>query len=175
VADAIRSLVPNIEVFKMALRLLKMWCANRGLYSNKMGYFGGVQLAICTARICQLWPCAAPSAIVHCFFQVFKEEGVWNNPVRLNEVERKADPGKEHDEWKELDEQVYKTPEEQELSAALYGGRQARRQPPALMPVLTPAYPAMLATFNVHPSTKRILLQVVSCMNVDGRSSMRQI
>lgn len=62
VADSILRLVPQHEPFKLALRLIKMWCKNRGLYSNKLGYFGGVQLAILTARICQLYPRAAAAA-----------------------------------------------------------------------------------------------------------------
>jgi hypothetical protein len=58
------------DQFKIALRMLKYWTKMRGLYGNKLGYLGGVQIAILTARICQLYPCAAASTIVMKLFKV---------------------------------------------------------------------------------------------------------
>ena len=97
VTDAILSLVPNQESFRLALRAIKLWakskadfefllCAlqlvygsivpflsERGTYSNALGYLGGVSWAMLVARTCQLYPNAAASTIVHKFFFVFEQ------------------------------------------------------------------------------------------------------
>jgi len=45
----------------------------RGVYSNALGYLGGVSWAMLVARTCQLYPNAAASTIVHKFFFVFEK------------------------------------------------------------------------------------------------------
>lgn len=44
----------------------------RGVYSNALGYLGGVSWAMLVARTCQLYPNAAASTIVLKFFFVFQ-------------------------------------------------------------------------------------------------------
>lgn len=43
----------------------------RGIYANVLGFPGGVAWALLTARICQLYPNAAPSTIVSKFFPIY--------------------------------------------------------------------------------------------------------
>ena len=43
------------------------------MYSNALGYLGGVSWAMLVARTCQLYPNAAASTIVHKFFFVFEK------------------------------------------------------------------------------------------------------
>ena len=43
------------------------------MYSNKVGYLGGIAWALMTARICQLYPNALSSTIVVKFFKIYKE------------------------------------------------------------------------------------------------------
>ena len=50
--------------------------AERGIYSNALGYLGGVSWAMLVARTCQLYPNAAASTVVHKFFFVFEKWSV---------------------------------------------------------------------------------------------------
>ena len=45
----------------------------RGCYSNSLGFLGGVSWAILMARVCQLYPNAAPATLVQKFFRVFDQ------------------------------------------------------------------------------------------------------
>ena len=86
VTDEILRLVPNVPVFRDALRCIKLWAqsrlnffcywpvvhlsflAGRAIYSNVNGFLGGVAWAMLVARICQLYPNAAAGAIISRFF-----------------------------------------------------------------------------------------------------------
>lgn len=89
VTDSILALVPNKDTFRLALRAIKLWAKSkpplslscvylfsnieRGVYSNALGYLGGVSWAMLVARMCQLYPNAAASTIVLKFFFVFEK------------------------------------------------------------------------------------------------------
>lgn len=61
VTDAILEHVQhNMENFKVTLRCVKLWAKNRGVYSNVMGYCGGVTWAILVAYICRANPTLEP-------------------------------------------------------------------------------------------------------------------
>lgn len=45
--------------------------SERGIYSNVLGFPGGVAWAMLTARICQLYPTAAPATVVGKFFPIY--------------------------------------------------------------------------------------------------------
>jgi poly(A) polymerase len=81
-ATEILSLVPNIETFCMALKCIKLWAKRRAIYSNAMGYFGGVAWAILVARVCQLYPNGCPATIISRFFRIFFTWS-WPSPVVL--------------------------------------------------------------------------------------------
>ena len=132
VADQLLRLVPNHDAFRTALRALRVWAKHRGVYSNVMGYFGGVNLAILVARVCQLYPNAAPSMLVYSFFQLW-DAWQWTTPVMLTPI---VDEGHGLRVW---DERVNKAERFQ------------------LMKIITPAYPAQNSTFNVTNSTLNVL------------------
>lgn len=71
VTDEILRLVPNIDNFRLALRAIKLWAKKHGIYSNSLGYFGGVSWAMLVARTCQLYPNAVAATLVHKFFWCF--------------------------------------------------------------------------------------------------------
>ena len=136
VADSLLKLVTNHSQYRIALRALRLWAARRGVYSNVVGFFGGVNLAILVARVCQLYPNASASMLVYSFFQIW-DNWVWTTPVMLTSLDiapKDQIPGLRH--W---DERVNKTERYQ------------------LMKIITPAYPAQNSTFNVSSSTLEVL------------------
>lgn len=82
VTDAILSLVPDAQTFRCALRFIKIWARRRGLYSNSMGFLGGISWAILVARVSQLYPNAAPSVLVAKFFKLLSM-WKWPAPIKL--------------------------------------------------------------------------------------------
>ncbi|CDH54327.1 poly polymerase pla1 [Lichtheimia corymbifera JMRC:FSU:9682] len=54
VTDEILRLVPNIDAFRIALRTIKLWAKRREIYSNVMGFLGGVAWAMLVARILEM-------------------------------------------------------------------------------------------------------------------------
>ncbi|XP_041108958.1 poly(A) polymerase gamma-like isoform X3 [Polyodon spathula] len=73
VTDEILHLVPNKENFRLTLRAIKLWAKRRGIYSNMLGFLGGVSWAMLVARTCQLYPNAVAATLVHKFFLVFSK------------------------------------------------------------------------------------------------------
>lgn len=63
--------VPNIQNFQMTLKYVKLWAKTHDIYSNLMGYLGGVSWAILVAKICQLYPNYQPSKLLERFFMVY--------------------------------------------------------------------------------------------------------
>jgi poly(A) polymerase len=132
VTDQILRLVPNIPNFRMTLRAIKFWAKRRGVYSNVVGFLGGVSWALLVARICQLYPNALPSTLVSRFFRVY-EQWKWPNPVLLAHI---TDANLGHKVW----------------NPKIYPKDRLH-----LMPIITPAYPAMNSTYNVSESTLRLM------------------
>ncbi|KAJ7730508.1 Poly(A) polymerase, partial [Mycena olivaceomarginata] len=81
--DELLRLVPNVQVFRDALRCIKLWAQRKAIYSNVNGYLGGVAWAMLVARVCQLYPNAAAGAIVEHFLAAMSK---WH-PVLLKQIE----------------------------------------------------------------------------------------
>ncbi|CAH1993953.1 unnamed protein product [Acanthoscelides obtectus] len=134
VTDEILRLVPNIDNFRLALRTIKLWAKRHGIYSNVLGYLGGVSWAMLVARTCQLYPNAAPAVLVHKFFLIFSK-WQWPQPVLL------------------------KQPSNVNLGFIVWDPRVNIQDRYHLMPIITPAYPQQNSTFNVSMSTRTIMVE----------------
>ncbi|RPD66882.1 polymerase [Lentinus tigrinus ALCF2SS1-7] len=134
VINEILRLVPNVSVFRDALRCIKLWAQRRAIYSNVNGFLGGVAWAMLVARICQLYPNAVAGAIVSRFF-IIMHRWSWPQPVLLKPIEDGP-----------LQVRVW--------NPKLYSQDKNHR-----MPIITPAYPSMCATHNVMASTQHIMTE----------------
>lgn len=154
VTDEILRLVPNIDNFRLALRAIKLWAksttiifiifmiyiylkrvssiSEHGIYSNVLGYLGGVSWAMLVARTCQLYPNAAAATLVQKFFLVFSK-WEWPQPVLL------------------------KPPDNVNLNYPVWDPRVNVSDRYHLMPIITPAYPQQNSTFNVSCSTRAVM------------------
>ncbi|XP_046364762.2 poly(A) polymerase type 3-like [Haliotis rufescens] len=133
VTDEILYLVSNKENFRMTLRAIKLWAKKKGIYSNVLGYLGGVSWAMLVARVCQLYPKAAPATLVHKFFLVFSKWD-WPNPVLLKPLDT-----------------------ENKLGFPIWDPRVNPSDRFHLFPIITPAYPQQNSTYNVTNSTRAIM------------------
>ncbi|XP_031570130.1 poly(A) polymerase type 3-like [Actinia tenebrosa] len=135
VTDEILRQVPNIENFRLTLRAVKLWAKKRGIYSNVLGFLGGVSWAMLVARTCQLYPNAVASTLLLKFFLVFSR-WEWPNPVLLKQIP---------------------LPHENRLGFQVWDPRLNTSDRYHLMPIITPAYPQQNSTFNVSMSTRQIM------------------
>lgn len=128
VTDTLLSLVPDIETFRAGVIAIKLWAKRRNIYSNVLGFLGGVSWSILVARVCQLYPNAVPSVLLQKFFLVFRHWNWQKSPVLLKKVEHFFD-GKLRVWTKSND----------------------------VMQIITPAYPASNSAHNVSACTLRIM------------------
>lgn len=135
VTDEILHLVPNTDSFRMALRAIKLWAKRRGIYSNSLGFLGGVSWAMLVARVCQLYPNACPSTLLQKFFMVYST-WEWPQPVLLKALAT-----------------------DNKLGLPVWDPRVNPADRFHLMPIITPAYPSQNSTFNVTNSTKHIMME----------------
>ena len=133
VTDEILRQVPKIENFRLALRAIKLWAKRHGVYSNVLGYLGGVSWAMLVARICQLYPNATASTLVEKFFLVFSK---WNWPAPV----------------------FLKQPDDANLGFKIWDSRVNIQDRYHLMPIITPAYPQQNSTFNTTQSTRDVMV-----------------
>ncbi|XP_055634125.1 poly(A) polymerase type 3-like [Toxorhynchites rutilus septentrionalis] len=132
--EELLDLVPNVETFQLALRAIKLWAKPNGVYSNILGYFGGVSCAILVARVCQLYPNAAAATIVNKFFLIYSNWN-WPQPVLLNK------------------------PDDLKLGFPEWNSNPRAGQ--HLMPIITPVYPQQNSVYNVSQSTITIIREAL--------------
>ncbi|KAG1570252.1 hypothetical protein G6F50_005660 [Rhizopus delemar] len=133
VTNEILRLVPSVSVFRESLRTIKLWAKKRGIYSNVMGFLGGVAWAMLVARVCQMYPNACTASIVSRFFHIMSK-WEWPQPVLL----------------KPMEEGPVNT---RQWNPEIYPADKAHR-----MPIITPGFPSMCATHNVTNSTRSIMM-----------------
>ena len=130
VAEWICRLVPNFPTFCTTLRFIKHWARQRGLYSNVLGFLGGVNYAILVAFVCQRYPNACAATVVQKFFLVYTQWR-WPNPILLADIEDR-NPA-DHDG----------------RYPPVWNPRINPKDGVHVMPIITPAYPSMNSSYNV--------------------------
>ncbi|KDD73707.1 poly(A) polymerase, partial [Helicosporidium sp. ATCC 50920] len=133
VTDTVLAEVPDVRQFRLALRAVKRWAAVRGVYSNVTGYLGGINWAILVAYVARLYPRAPAAVLLSRFFRVYAS-WAWPTPILLRPIERQ--PG---------------------LGLPVWDPREVPRDRAHLMPIITPAYPAMNSSYNVSEATLAVL------------------
>ena len=123
--------VERYQTFLTVVRCVRKWAKARGLYSNKMGYWGGVNINIAVALCVQLYPVATPASLLRKFFLVFKTWR-WPNPVMLT---KPHDAGYGLTVWN---------------AHSVNNARQ-------VAPMITPAYPAMNSTLSISRQSLQIM------------------
>ncbi|KAL3666574.1 hypothetical protein V7S43_008201 [Phytophthora oleae] len=131
VTELMIKLTPNRESFISVLRIVRRWAKRRGLYSNKMGYLGGVNWCILVCFINQLYPTAAPSTLLLRFFMVLNN---WKWPLAI---------------------QLCKT-HDANLGLEVWNANAGHNRY-QVMPILTPAYPSMNSSFNVSTHSLSVM------------------
>ncbi|KAH7479501.1 hypothetical protein KRP22_010462 [Phytophthora ramorum] len=131
VTELMIKLTPNRESFIGVLRIVRRWAKRRGLYSNKMGYLGGVNWCILVCFINQLYPTAAPSTLLLRFFMVLNN---WKWPLAI---------------------QLCKT-QDANLGLEIWNANAGHNRY-QVMPILTPAYPSMNSSFNVSTHSLTVM------------------
>ncbi|KAH9183268.1 hypothetical protein AeNC1_014754 [Aphanomyces euteiches] len=156
VAEMILQLVPNVDQFRTTLVAVKHWARMRGIYSNVLGFLGGINWAILVARVCQLYPQSLAGTLLTKFFRVY-HQWIWPNPILLNNL---IDDAQSH----------------LELNLQAWNPKLYPRDRLHLMPIITPAYPAMNSSYNVLSCTLRLMqtefrLAATICVDIELQSA----
>ncbi|XP_034555145.1 poly(A) polymerase beta-like isoform X1 [Notolabrus celidotus] len=136
VTEEILRSVPNVFNFRLTLRAIKLWAKRRGIYSNMMGFLGGVSWAMMVARVCQLYPNATASTLVNKFFKMYE---MWEWPIPIV-LKKTVDCGLKFPIWNPWTNLVDRS---------------------HLMPVITPAYPQQNSTCNVSRSSLAVITEEI--------------
>jgi poly(A) polymerase len=142
VTELLFTLVPNVDTFKDTLRCIKLWAKSRGIYSNILGFLGGVSWAILVARVCQCYPNGCVSTLVQRFFN-FYNVWKWPNAIYLC-PSKEGNPSNVNPVFK------------------VWNPRRYPADSRHLMPIITPAFPSMNSSFNVTESTLSIMKEEFS-------------
>ena len=142
VTNAIFKCLPKgmkIDDFKLTLRVIKLWAKKRGIYSNAIGYPGGVAWAILVAKVCQLYPKCRANVLIRKFFEIYSNWD-WKNPVQINEIKEDIGFTCPVPVWKkEIEEQEIKN------HSPFY--------------IITPAFPAQNTNPKTNPILKRVMVE----------------
>lgn len=130
VSTMILALVPNRQVFRRVSRAVRAWARRRGIYSSKLGYLSGINWALLTAFVCQLFPGQSASYVFVHFFYVLSE-WEWPKPIMLN------------------------IPYDAKLGLECWSFQVRDRT--HVMPIITPAYPQMNSSAQVTASTLSVI------------------
>ena len=133
----------RIDGFRLTLRAVKEWARVNGLYSNVLGFLGGVNWAMLVCWVCRKHPDAPASRLLPIFFRTFAKWG-WPRPVRIESQSSNSNGG---------DGTTSHPPKGVEPMRVWDPSN--HRDSMHLMPIITPCYPQMNSSYNVGEAQLR--------------------
>eukprot|EP00557_Chaetoceros_sp_GSL56_P006421 CAMPEP_0176504642 /NCGR_PEP_ID=MMETSP0200_2-20121128/16049_1 /TAXON_ID=947934 /ORGANISM="Chaetoceros sp., Strain GSL56" /LENGTH=785 /DNA_ID=CAMNT_0017904101 /DNA_START=189 /DNA_END=2546 /DNA_ORIENTATION=- len=122
--------------FRIVLRTVKEWAKVHGLYSNVLGFLGGINWAILVAWVCKRNPDASIPLLLKIFFHTFARWR-WPKPVVLTPI--------------------VKNPPQGVAALTIWDPANNPRDRAQIMPIITPCYPSMNSSYNVSlPQLRRV-------------------
>ncbi len=156
ILDSVRN---DVRKFQVVLCAVKQWAQVRGIYSNVLGFLGGVNWAILVAWVCKHYPDANVSRTLNIFFEVFSK-WQWNTPVLLGDRIADAPP---------ICDPLTKT---RAIQLPAWNPSINPRDGLHLMPIITPAYPSMNSSYNVDfPQLRCIQHEMILTSSMLSRST----
>ncbi len=129
-----------VSVFRTTLRAVRYWAKRRLVFGNRFGYLGGIDLALLTARLFS--PDVTPSdtipgpdSMLRTFFALYSD-WTWPVPVTINEIQLRG-PNLPRKPFNPRDDLL---PDSR-----------------AVMPIITPSYPAMNSAHNASLTTLAVM------------------
>ena len=143
VSQIILRSVPDVAKFRDVLCTIKHWAQLRGIYSNALGFLGGVSWAIMVAYVCQTSRIEASTAeVVRSFFALFSKWD-WTYPVVLNGHIAHVPPV------------TNVSLQTRAIDITAWNPVDNPKDGQHLMQIITPAYPSMNSSFNVKMAQLR--------------------
>jgi poly(A) polymerase len=142
---------PNMEGFRITLCAVKEWAIIHGVYSNILGFLGGINFAILVAWVCKNHPEQDPPMLLRTFFRTFAlwyvhdcELLAFGNCIRFSWARLLTFSFVFDRKWPKPVSlcPVRKDPPEGVCSMPVWDPHENRRDDTHLMPILTPAYPS---------------------------------
>jgi poly(A) polymerase len=146
--------VQDVAKFQMVLCAVKQWAVARGVYSNVLGFLGGINWAILVAWVCKHHPNECVSRTLQIFFATFAKWN-WNTPVMLTDMVADTPP------ITNVSQQT------RAVKLPAWNPQTNPRDGLHVMPIITPAYPSMNSSYNVdYPQLRRIRDEMVRTRNM---------
>ncbi|OJD25404.1 hypothetical protein ACJ73_03229 [Blastomyces percursus] len=70
--------IPNPATFRLLHRIIKAWAKNRGIYSSKFGYLGGIHITMMLSRVMKLLPPVPATSAADILCTFFNHYGNFN-------------------------------------------------------------------------------------------------
>ena len=125
----------KIQRYRTFLRCVKLWAKRKGVNENKFGFWGGIALAILSAKIFQMYPYYSPVHLLERFFYIYGFEWDWDKwYVKIVDEPSDTIENDRHGKMKEKKRFMY---------------------------IKTPAPPQINCSYNVSYSTREVILKLM--------------
>lgn len=141
----------RLHNFRWTMKIIKIWAMRRGIYSNMLGYLGGMSQAILVAKVCQMHPNFCLSKLVERFFFIYQFFPWEDIPLKLVEPQSNL----------ELVERLQHSKGYFQRDEGQTSNRENTSQPKRGLSILTPAFPEMNCAFTILESQEKIIMKSI--------------